>query len=124
MARPSSVPAASSTTATTVPLSTLAAPETWTGVLIEVLASGLSMMILMLPGMGVAAVAGSAALVGVALAPAEGEVPALVEALAEGDPLSSTLVVVLSPPHPASTTAIRTESPAPNPFISTELGAL
>jgi hypothetical protein len=34
-------------------------------------------------------------------------------------------VVVVSPPHPASTTTtIRTDSPAPNPFMRTELGAL
>jgi hypothetical protein len=77
---------------------------------------------------GVAAVAGSVALVGAALALGlaltEAEAPALAEVL--GEPVSSTKVVVLvlSPPHPASTTAIRTDSPAPNPFITTELGAL
>jgi predicted lipid-binding transport protein (Tim44 family) len=126
VARPNSVPAASSTTATTVPLSTLAVPEIWTGELIVVLASGLSMMIFALSGIGVAAVAGRVALVGAALALAlaltEAEAAALAEAL--GEPLSSTKVVVLSPPHPASTTAIRTPSPAPNPFMRTELGAL
>src|SRR6266550_3899759 len=90
VARPNSAPAASRTTATTVPLSTLAVPETSTGELIVVLASGLSMMIFRSPGIAVAAVAGSAALVGVALALADGEAPALVEALAVGEPLSST----------------------------------
>ena len=71
---------------------------------------------------GVAAVAGSVEPVGVALGWAEVVAPAL--ALAVGEPLSSTNVVVLSPPHPASTTAIRTLSPAPIPFMRTELGAL
>ena len=122
VARPNSVPAASSTTATTVPLSTLAVPDTWTGELIAVLASGLSMMIFRSPGIAVAAVAGSDELAGVVLVLADGEAPAFVEALA--DPLSMTNVVVLLPPHPASTTDTRTVSPAPNPFMTTELGAL
>jgi len=117
VARPSSLPAASSTTATTVPLSTLAVPETGTGELIAVLESGLSMMIFSPSGIGVAAVTGSEELAGVALAEVEGEAPAV----AEGEPLSSTNVVVVSPPHPASTIAMRTYSPAPNPFIRTEL---
>jgi hypothetical protein len=84
------------------------------------------MMIFTLSGIGVAAVAGSVALVGVALALVlaltEPEALALAEAL--GEPVSNTKVVVLSPPHPANTTAIRTPSPAPNPFMRTELGAL
>jgi hypothetical protein len=99
-------------------LSTLAVPEICTGELIAVFASGLSMMIFRVPGIGVAAVMGTSEPVGVALALAEAEAPALAEALAEGVPLSSTKVVVLSPPHPASTTAIRTDSPTPNPFIA------
>src|SRR2546428_1410815 len=117
-------PAASRPTATTVPLSTLAVPDTCTGELIAVLASGLSMMIFLLPGIAVAAVTGSDELAGVALVLADGEVPALAEALADGDPLSSTNVGVLSPPHPASTPHTRTGSPAPNPLMTTELGAL
>jgi len=99
-------------------------PDTCTGELIAVLASGLSMMIFTLWGIAVAAVTGSDELAGVALVVADGEVPALAEALADGDPLSSTKVVVLSPPHPASTAHTRTVSPAPNPFMTTELGAL
>ena len=123
VARPSSVPAASRTTATTVPLSTLAVPDTCTGEPIAVLESGLSMMIFEPSGIAVAAVAGSDEVVGVVEAFVEGEVPALAEAL--GEPLSSTKVVVVSPPHPASTTTtIRTDSPAPDPFMRTELGAL
>jgi hypothetical protein len=97
-------------------LSTLAVPETWTGELIVVLASGLSMMIFPPPGIGVAAVVGSVELAGAGLAPVEGEAFAD-EAAAVGDPLSSTKLVVLSPPHPASaadaSTANRT---TPNPF--------
>ena len=120
VARPSSVPPASSTTATTDPLSTLAVPDTWTGELIPVLESGLSMMILRPSGMGVAAVVGREELAAEALA--DVEAPALAEAL--GEPLSNTNVVEVSPPQPASTTATRTYSPAPNPFIRTELGAL
>jgi hypothetical protein len=97
-------------------LSTLAAPETWTGELIVVLASGLSMMIFPPPGIGVAAVVGSAELAGAGLAPLEGEAFADEEA-ADGDPLSSTKVVVLSPPHPASAAdATPTTSTTPNPF--------
>src|SRR6266550_5787708 len=122
VARPSSVPLASSTTATTVPLSTLAVPDTCRGELIAVLESGLSMMIFNPSGIGVAAVSGREELAGVALAVVEGEAPALAEAL--GEPLSSTNVVVLSPPHPANTTANATNSPAPNPFMRTELGAI
>ncbi len=122
VARPNSLPPASSTTATTVPLSTLAVPDTSSGELIAVLESGLSMMIFSPSGIGVAAVTGSEEPAGVALAEVKGEAPALAEAL--GEPLSSTNVVVVSPPHPASTIATRTYSPAPNPFIRTELGAL
>jgi hypothetical protein len=100
VARPSSVPAASRTTATTVPLSTLAVPEIATGELIALLPSGLSMMIFRLLRMGVAAVVGSDELAGEALAPVDGE--ALPDAeLAAGDPLCSTKVVVLSPPQAA-----------------------
>jgi hypothetical protein len=63
-------------------LSTLAVPNTWTGELIALLASGLSMMIFRLgSAIGVAAVAGSVALVGAALALGlaltEAEAPAL-----------------------------------------------
>ena len=88
--RPNSFPPASKTTATTVPLSTLAAPETWIGELIAVLASGLSMMIFEPSGMGVAAVVGSVEPAGVALAPGEAEALALADVPAAGDPLSST----------------------------------
>src|SRR6266550_2165551 len=116
VARPSSVPLASSTTATTVPLSTLAVPDTSSGELIAVLESGLSMMIFDPSGIGVAAVAGRLELAGVPLAVVEGEAPVLAEAL--GEPLSSTNVVVLSPPHPANTTANARKSPAPNPFMA------
>src|SRR2546430_10399164 len=66
VARPSSGPPASSTTATTDPLSTLAVPDTWTGELIPVLESGLSMMVLRPSGMGVAAVVGRGGLAGAA----------------------------------------------------------
>jgi len=96
-------------------------PDTSIGELIAVLASGLSMMIFTLPGMAVAAVAGSDELAGVALTGPDGEAPALVEALADGEPLSRTKVVVVSPPHPASIAVTRTISPAPNPFMTTEL---
>jgi hypothetical protein len=92
-------------------------PDTRTGELIVVLASGLSMMIFRLSGIGVAAVTGSAELVGAALALAEAVALAL--ALADGEPLSSTKVVVLSPPHPANTRhAVARESAAPNPFMT------
>jgi hypothetical protein len=98
-------------------LSTLAVPDTWTGDVIVVLASGLSMMIFRLSGIGVAAVTGSVVLAGLALAWAEDVAPAL--ALAVGDPLSTTKVVVLSPPHPANTRQARPrESAAPNPFMT------
>jgi len=98
-------------------LSTLAVPDTCTGELIEVLASGLSMMIFEPSGIGVAAVAGSVEPVGVALACAVVVAPAL--ALAVGEPLSSTKVVVLSPPHPANTRqASPRETAAPNPFMT------
>jgi hypothetical protein len=83
-----------------------------------VLASGLSIMILRLPGIGVGAVVGSVDPDGVAEALAEAEALADADAPA-GDPLSSTKVVVLSPPHPASAAdaspATRT---TPNPFIT------
>src|SRR6266550_59784 len=71
VARPRSFPAASRTTATTVPLSTLAVPATSTTELIVVLASGLSMMILLPSVGGVTAVVGSDEL--------SGDVPALAD---------------------------------------------
>jgi hypothetical protein len=70
-------------------------------------------------GIGVAAVAGSVALVGVApgLALTEAEAPALGEAL--GEPVSRTNVVELSPPHPANTRqAVARESAELNPFMT------
>ena len=114
VARPSSAPPASSTTATTVPLSTLAVPVTSTGELMAVPPSGLSMMILKLLGMGVAALAGSDELAGNPFVDAE----ALAEGEpAEGDSVWSTYVVPPSLPHPA---APRQASPrisaVPNPF--------
>ena len=118
VARPSSVPEASSTTATTVPLSTLAVPETSTGELIALLPSGLSMMIFRFLGIGVAAVMGREEVSGEVLVAADGE--ALAEAaLAVGVPLVKTYVVVLSPPHPAiAIAATPTSNPTLNPFIS------
>src|SRR5438128_8724836 len=101
------------------PLVTLAVPETSTGELIAVAASGLSMMTFRLPGMGVAAVAGSEERGGWALALALALVEAWADAPAVGDPLSSTKVVVLSPPHPASAAnAIPNSRTTPNPFIN------
>src|SRR2546425_7273157 len=99
VARPSSAPPASSTTATTVPLSTLAVPAISTGELMAVPPSGLSMMILKLSGMGVAAVVGSDEPAGDPLVDAE--------ALAEGEPGEgdsgcSTYVVPPSLPPPAA----------------------
>jgi hypothetical protein len=115
VARPNSVPDASRTKATTVPLSTLAVPETSTGEPIAVLASGLSMMILRLPAIGVAAVVGSDELAGEALVPADGEALADAE-VAAGDPLDKTNVVLLSPPQPASASPEATMINAPIPF--------
>jgi len=86
VARPSSAPLASRTTATTVPLSTLAVPATSTGELIAVPPSGLSMMILKLLAIGVAAVLGREELAGEAFVEAE----ALAEADVVGDSLCST----------------------------------
>jgi hypothetical protein len=104
-------------------LSTLAAPDTWTGELIAVLASGLSMMIFRLSGIGVAAVVGSEELAGEAPALAEGEALADAEA-AVGDPLSSTKVVVLSPPHPDRAAPISAVNrTTPNPFITLSNGS-
>ena len=114
VARPSSAPLASRTTATTVPLSTLAVPATSTGELTAVPPSGLSMMILKLFRMGVAAVVGSEELAG------DPSVEA--EALAEGDPADgdsdcSTYVVPPSLPHPANPRPVSPRiSATPNPF--------
>jgi hypothetical protein len=105
-------------------LSTLAVPETGTGELIVVLASGLSMMIFRLPAMGVAAVVGSEELAGAALVLADAEAEAFGDApLAVGDPLSSTKVVVLSPPQPDSATATNAANMTPNPFITLSNGS-
>ena len=113
VARPSSAPPASSTTATTVPLSTLAVPATSTGELMAVPPSGLSMMILKLFGIGVAAAPGRGELAGEAF----GEAEALAEFDAVGDSDCSTYVVPPSLPHPATP---RQASPrisaVPNPF--------
>jgi hypothetical protein len=84
------LPAESSTTATTVPLSTLAAPETWTGELIEVLASGVSMMIRPPRGIGVAAAPDWEVGEGLGLAPAAGDPEAALDALPEGEFVWST----------------------------------
>src|SRR5256714_4910381 len=116
VARPNSFPAASRTTATTVPLSTLAVPATSTAELIVVLESGLSMMILLPSVGGVTVVVGSEE--GDPEVPADGEALAEGE-LAAGEPLSCTKVVTLSPPHPAIASAtMLTNTPAANPLMS------
>jgi hypothetical protein len=101
-------------------LSTLAVPETCTGELIAVLASGLSMMIFTLgSAIGVTAVAGRVEGAGVAPGLADALVLGLAEALGAGVPVSSTNVVVLSPPHAANARhAVPTTSAAPNLFMT------
>lgn len=111
--RPSSLPLASSTTATTVPLSTLAVPETSTGELMGLLPSGLSMMMRSPPAMGVAEAAGCADVFEVSELVAVGETVA--EAVGEPGVLPPwTKVVMLSPPQalkPNATSASRIARP-------------
>lgn len=118
VARPSSLPLASLTTATTAPLVTLAVPETSTGELIGLLPSGLSMMIRSPLAMGVAEVLGSDEVPGdaAALVPPD----ALGEAApdVDGEPLDRTNVVLLSPPHPASSRLTAMITAAPIPFTT------
>jgi hypothetical protein len=103
-------------------LATLAAPETWRGEVIELLASGLSMMILPPPGIGVAStpvapeeVAGVAEVAADALADAEAE--------ADAELVVRTKLVLLSPPH-AAREAARTVAAAPRKsfFMSQSVG--
>lgn len=118
MARPSSLPLASLTTATTAPLATLAVPETSTGELIELLPSGLSMMIRSPLAIGVADVLGNEDDPGDAAELAAGDALTEVEA-DDGEPLESTNVVLLSPPpHPASSRPATRMTAAPIPFTT------
>lgn len=96
-----------------MPLATLAAPETATGELMLLLASGLSMMILLPPGIGVAEVAVDPEdAAGEALAPEDAFADAEADAKADGLEVLSTKFVLLSPPQAASPLANMTPTPA------------
>ena len=118
MARPSSLPLASLTTAMSAPLATLAVPETSTGELMGLAPSGLSMMIRSPLAMGVAAVFGSEDDSGDAAELLDGAALVEAEAPADGELLPRTKVVLVSPPQPASSMPVATTMAIPIPFTS------